>query len=225
MPNLTFPVSDQTHPGYIALPATGTGPGILVLHAWWGLNDTFRGVCDRLAQNGFVAFAPGFYNGEVATTIAGAQEIQGKYEGSNPQAMLTVANAALGFLRAHPAVRGSKFGAIGFSMGTYYARYLDGAHPDTFAGIVLVYGESGADVTASHSQYQFHFADNDPYEDIETAKKLSAPNLELYIYPGTTHWFFEPDRPEYNPTAAELAWQRTLTFFSKYLPSPWQGES
>ncbi|MCA9959351.1 MAG: dienelactone hydrolase family protein, partial [Anaerolineales bacterium] len=49
----------QTQPdGYLALPATGKGPGILVLHAWWGLNDTIKGVCKRLAAEGFVAFAP-----------------------------------------------------------------------------------------------------------------------------------------------------------------------
>src|SRR5436305_11616375 len=128
MPNLTFPVADETHPGYLALPANGTGPGILVLHAWWGLNTDVRTVCDRLAQNGYVAFAPSFYKGEVATTIEQAQEIQQKYEGSNPPAMLALAEAALTFLRAHPAVRGDKFGAMGFSMGTYYAHYLDSAH-------------------------------------------------------------------------------------------------
>ena len=43
-------------PGFLALPASGPGPGVLVLHAWWGLNETMKSVCSRLAAEGFVAF-------------------------------------------------------------------------------------------------------------------------------------------------------------------------
>jgi dienelactone hydrolase len=44
--------------GYVTVPDSGEGPGVLVLHAWWGLTPFFRRVCDRLAEAGFVALAP-----------------------------------------------------------------------------------------------------------------------------------------------------------------------
>jgi carboxymethylenebutenolidase len=61
---------------YIALPLSGKGSGVLVIHAWWGLNDFFKGVCDRLAKEGFVANAPDLFEGQVATTVAGAKRLR-----------------------------------------------------------------------------------------------------------------------------------------------------
>src|SRR5205809_8008482 len=64
--------------GYLAVPKTGSGPGVLVLHAWWGLNDFFKGLCDRLATAGFVAFAPDLYGGATASTRDGAKALMSK---------------------------------------------------------------------------------------------------------------------------------------------------
>src|SRR5258705_10118901 len=80
--------------GFLALPPTGKGPGVLVLHAWWGLNDTIRGVCDRLAGEGFVAFAPDLYHGKVADTIAGAEALGSIVDTNHLQAEAEVAEAS-----------------------------------------------------------------------------------------------------------------------------------
>ncbi len=68
-----FQVDDRTISAYLAVPEQGSGPGVLVLHAWWGLTEPFRQVCDRLAEAGFVALAPDLYRGKTTTAIEEAE--------------------------------------------------------------------------------------------------------------------------------------------------------
>ena len=66
---------DQDGNGYLALPPSGRGPGVLVLHPWWGLNGFVRELCDRFAGEGFVASAPDLYEGEMTSDIERAREL------------------------------------------------------------------------------------------------------------------------------------------------------
>src|SRR5579859_8029694 len=104
--------------GYETRPAAGSGPGVLVLHAWWGLNGVFRAVCDRLAAAGFVAVAPDLWGGVVATTVEEAESLLAE---ADTDALLAAVSAGLAHLRSHPAVQGTHLGAIGFSMGAAWA--------------------------------------------------------------------------------------------------------
>ena len=61
-----FPANGTTAGGYLAVPDGGRGPGVVVLQEWWGLGPQIKGVCDRLASEGFVALAPDLYHGEMA---------------------------------------------------------------------------------------------------------------------------------------------------------------
>jgi carboxymethylenebutenolidase len=79
--------------GYLAVPPTGKGPGVLVLHAWWGLNDIMKALCTRLADSGFIAFAPDLYHGKVADNIAAAETLSGALSENPSQAKADVANA------------------------------------------------------------------------------------------------------------------------------------
>ncbi len=72
--------------GYLAIPPAGKGSPVLVLHAWWGLNDTLKAFCTRLAESGFVAFAPDLYHGEVADTIAGAETLSSALDTNQAEA-------------------------------------------------------------------------------------------------------------------------------------------
>src|SRR5580765_5802832 len=94
-------------PGFLALPPAGEGPGVLVLHAWWGLNDTMKAFCTRLAESGFVAFAPDLYHGKVADTIADAETLGQALDANHLQARADIAEATR-FLgeRAGQAERG-----------------------------------------------------------------------------------------------------------------------
>ena len=70
-----FQADGRTISGYLAVPERGSGPGVLVLHAWWGLTEPFRQVCDRLAEAGFVALAPDLYHGKTTASVEEAQAL------------------------------------------------------------------------------------------------------------------------------------------------------
>ena len=209
--------------GFFATPPNGMGPGVLVLHPWWGLNDTIKTVCTRLADTGFSAFAPDLYHGRLATTIPEAESLSNALDAE--QAMQDVL-AGMDFLSQH--CRGAEQGlaVIGFSLGAYFALQLSIADPQRIRAVVLFYGTGPGDFSTSQAEYLGHFAENDPYESAEYVDSLeetlrtAGRPVTFYRYPGTGHWFFEPDRIEaYNPDAAALAWERTLDFLHKFFLS------
>jgi carboxymethylenebutenolidase len=206
--------------GYLALPSSGMGEGVLVLHAWWGLNNTIKKFCDRLAQNGYIAFAPDLYHGKVADSIPGAEALARALDNNHLQAEADVTAAAL-FLneRVGPSERG--LAVIGFSLGAYYAVNLSLSLPEKIRSVVLFYGTGPGDFEKSQAAYLGHFAEDDPYEprdyaeEMEQALNRHGRPVTFYIYPGTHHWFFEPERETYHPAAANLAWERTIAFLKR----------
>jgi carboxymethylenebutenolidase len=210
---------NQSQPdGYLALSPGGKGPGVLVLHAWWGLNATIKSTCQRLAEEGFVVFAPDLYHGKVADTISGAEALGSALDTSYQQARAEVAQASR-YLSGLVSEPGGELAVIGFSLGAFYALDLADAEPETIRKVILFYGTGGGDFSHSKAAFLGHFAGDDPYEppdnvdSLEQALKQAGCPVTFYRYPGTGHWFFEPDRREaYNPQAASLAWARTLAF-------------
>lgn len=213
----------QSQPeGYLAVPPAGSGPGILVLHAWWGLNDTIKGVCDRLAGEGFVAFAPDLYHGKVADTIANAETLGQALDANHLQAEAEIADAAL-FLSERAEQSDAGLAVIGFSLGAYYALDLAAARPEPIRSVVLFYGTGGVDHSHSKAAYLGHFAENDEFEppsnvdELEESLRRAGCPVTFYRYGDAGHWFFEPDRPQaYNQVAADLAWNRTLAFLKRF---------
>jgi carboxymethylenebutenolidase len=209
--------------GYLALPPTGNGPGVLVLHAWWGLNDTMKACCTRLAEAGFVTFAADLYHGQIADTIADAEALGRALDGNHLQAKAEIRNATK-FLSERVEQPDRGIAVIGFSLGAYYALDLAAADPEHIHSVVLFYGSGGGDFSSSRAAYLGHFAENDEFEpqsnvdELEVSLQRAGRPVTFYRYPGTGHWFFEPDRLNaYNQAAANLAWERTLAFLK---PSP-----
>lgn len=208
--------------GYLALPPAGGGPGVLVLHAWWGLTGPFMDLCDRLAGAGFVALAPDLYRGRTAGTIDAAEELLGRRDSEQ---MTADAIDAVALLRGHQAVRGGGLGAVGFSMGAAWAILLaTECRPDDFAAVVIFYGSAEGDFARSRAAFLGHFAPGDEWEPdegvavLEAAIRAAGKEVTFHRYPGAGHWFFEVDRPDaYDPAAAELAWERTVAHLRRHL--------
>jgi carboxymethylenebutenolidase len=207
-----------TGSGYLAAPSGGRGHGLLVLHSWWGLNDAFRQMCDGLAAEGFVALAPDAYGtGDAARTIEEATQRSEQMDLVRAEQILLGAADRLAQEVEGPS------GTVGFSMGAGFGLWLARKRPEALAGTVLFYGvgepgDGGTPVLG-------HFAGDDEWEGAEDVEALGsalreAGRLEeFHVYEGARHWFAEPDRPEFDAAASELAWQRTLEFLRRVLPA------
>lgn len=207
----------RTQPeGYLALPPTGKGGAVLVLHAWWGLNDTMKGLCTRLAESGFVAFAPDLYHGKTAGSIEDAKALVRGLDAD--QAKADIADATM-FLNERAGHSDRGLAVIGFSLGAYYALDLSVTDPEHIRSVVIFYGTGVEDFSGSRAAYLGHFAETDEFEPqsevdkLEAALRRAGRPVTIHRYPGTGHWFLEPDRPQaFNQAAASLAWDRTLAF-------------
>ena len=206
--------------GYLALPDDGEGPGVLVLHAWWGLTPFFKGVCDRLAEAGFAALAPDLCGGR---TVEDPDQAKAMLAEADMDATLDLVRSSLLTLRALPATPDAPVGTLGFSMGASWALWLASRTPELVAATVAFYGTQSVDMSPATSAFLGHFAEDDAYVDDDELTLLEADlhvldkDVTFHHYAGTGHWFFEADRPAYDEPAATLAWERTLAFLRAHL--------
>ena len=201
---------------YLASP-DGGGPGVLLLHAWWGLKPFFKETCDRLSKQGFNVLAPDLRDSQIATTIDEAKALMEKSDG---QLVGDTVMTAKDHLRG--LVNG-KIGVIGFSMGGAWALITAAYKPEQIAAVVLFYGNEGIEYGKVTAKVMGHYSDIDEWEPNEFVEntfaefKKAGVDATLHIYPGVGHWFVESDRPEYDAVAAQLAWERTFEFLKKSL--------
>ncbi|MCU1496851.1 MAG: dienelactone hydrolase [Acidimicrobiales bacterium] len=208
--------------GYAVVPDSGSGPGVLVLHAWWGLTPFFRSVCERLADEGFVALVPDLHgDGQTADTPDEAEALLASVD-PNRTANLVV--GSLSALRSMPATPPGRVGVLGYSMGASWALWAATRFPDDVAAASVFYGSQDIDFRPARAAFQGHFAEIDEFESedevnyLEAQLRLAGHDVDFHRYPGTGHWFAEPDRPAaYVEAAAELAWERTVAFLHAHL--------
>src|SRR5438876_12087830 len=155
--------------GYLAVPKTGSGPALLVLHAWWGLNDFFKGLCDRLATAGFVAFAPDLYHGATASTRDGAENLMSKLD---QKATGREIQSAVRGLQVHAGVRGKRLGVLGFSMGAFWGLWLAQELPADVAAVALFYGTGDGNYSQIRGACLGNFAETDEFESPAVVQDL-----------------------------------------------------
>lgn len=206
--------------GYLSLPSGGRGPGVVVIQEWWGLVDHIRDVCDRLAAEGFVALAPDLFHGETASEPDEAGNLMMELDLERAAKEMS---GAVDFLLDHEATTGTQLGAIGFCMGGGLVLVLAARSGAKVGAVVPFYGVFRGDVpdlSGIRGKVLGHFAANDDSASPDKARELAqiirdtaGAEVDIHIYPGTDHAFFNDDRPEvYDAEAAGLAWSRTLGF-------------
>ena len=223
---VSFPSNGTQGEGYLAIPASGSGPGVLVIQEWWGLNDQIKGVADRLASEGFVALAPDLYRGAHASEPDEAAKIMMSL---NLERATKDLSGAVDFLATHDAVTGDGIGVIGFCMGGGVALWLATLRPDRVKAAVPFYGvipweAAQPDYSKLQAVVQGHYAENDDFANPESVRALDAQLLglgkecEFFTYPGTGHGFTNEEHPEaFAPEATALAFDRAVAFLREQL--------
>jgi carboxymethylenebutenolidase len=215
---IEFASGEETLRGYLAIPALGRGPGVVVLQEWWGLVDHIREVCDRLARDGFVALAPDLYRGEKTADPDVAGRLM--MDLAIPRAARDL-EAAVTALVNHEAVNGGKVAALGFCMGGQLALYAAALTP-RISAVVDCYGvhpNVRVDYAKIRAAVMGVFAERDAFVPPERVHQLEADlraagvRTEFTIFPSVGHAFLNDTRPDaYDAATAQRAWGRILSF-------------
>lgn len=187
--------------GYLALPSTGKGPGVLVIQEWWGLDPGLKETTNRLAAAGFVALAPDLYHGELAqhNEMDKAAHLMQSLPAERAGRDMS---GAVDYLAIHPAVTTTGIGVIGFCMGGMLSFLIASNRPDRVKAVVPFYGfpqgDAEPDWTKLTARVQGHMAERDDYFAPEAARALEGKlralgkDVTLTVHPGTGHAFMGP---------------------------------
>jgi carboxymethylenebutenolidase len=214
--DIQLKVNGKNANAYLATSQKG-GPGVLLLHAWWGLKPFFKQTCDQLAKQGFTVLAPDLYQGRIVETIDEAKALMDQRDS---ELMGDIVKSAKDHLTS--LCGGKPIGVLGFSMGAAWSLAVAESNPDVSA-VILFYGAGEADFSKVKAQILGHFAEVDEWEPLEYVRAMEADmkangvDVTLHLYPNAGHWFVEEDRPEYDSASALLAWSRTYEFLRKNL--------
>src|SRR5436190_9229253 len=214
---------------YLALPASGYGPGIVVLQEIFGVNQFLRGIAEWYAARGFVAICPDlFWRQEPGIELTDQSEAEWQkafqlYQGLDVDKAIDDAAASLEFLRQHPGCNG-RAGAVGFCLGGNLAWLLSVRYkPDCAVGYYGVGIEKTLNEAGNlGSPLMLHVAGKDQYCPPEAQKQIhdalgSNPLVTIHDYPEQDHAFGRPGGEHYDDAVAELANLRTLEFFVRNL--------
>lgn len=224
---IEFKSDGGTDSGYLAIPRAGRGfqpgPGVIVIQEWWGLVDHIKDVCERFADAGFVALAPDLYHGASAKSPDEAGKLMMSMRIDEAEKDIS---GAIEYLSNHDATTGDKVGVVGFCMGGALALYTATKNSKVGACVVFYGGHPNVkpDLPKLQAPVLSLSGDKDKsvtpavVHDLEQQLKALGKQVDVVIYPGADHAFFNDTRPTvYAPEAAADAWRRTIDFFRKHL--------
>jgi dienelactone hydrolase len=191
---------------------------VVLFHSVLGLRPGVTTAADRLRAAGHTVHTPDFYDGEVFDDLG---------EGMRREEALgyqEIARRASKFVTGLP----ERLVYAGFSLGAVHAEVLAASRPGAL-GAVLMHGalpvealEEYFGVDGWSEGVQVHYAASDPWVEVEEevvplgeAVRGAGAAFEAYTYPGSSHFFADPDLPEYDRASSEEMWRRVLSFLDR----------
>ena len=223
-----FASNGQTASGYLVKPPVGTGPGVLVIQEWWGLDSGIKAMADRLGAAGFVALAPDLYHGELAAHDE-MDKAAGLMKSLPPDRAGRDMSGAVDYLSNHSAVTSAGIGVVGFCMGGMLSLIIAANRPDKVKAVVPFYGFPQGDAEPDWSKLTAsisgHMAEHDDYFPPAAARALEAKlrdmgkNVTLTVHPGTGHAFMGPHNAlgTLNARLAARIWPEVISFLQDTL--------
>lgn len=223
-----FPSNGNNARGYLAVPDSGSGPGVIVVQEWWGLDSGIKEMADRLATAGFVALAPDLYHGELAAhdEMDKAGELMNSLPADRAGRDMS---GAVDYLVEHDATTGDGIGVMGFCMGGLLTFVLASLRPDRIKVAVPFYGfpqgDGQPDYAAITAPIQGHMAEHDDFfppeaaRELETRLQAMGKNVTLTVHEGTGHAFMAPHNALGTQDAERIAaiWPQATAFMHQHL--------
>ena len=223
-----FASNGNTASGYLVLPESGSGPGVLLIQEWWGLSPSLKEVADRLGAAGFVALAPDLYHGEIAEhdEMDKAAELMNALP---PDRAGRDMSGAVDYLAGHDAVSGSGIGVVGFCMGGMLSLIIAANRGDKIRAAVPFYGfpqgEAEPDWSGLTAAVRGHMAENDDFFGPDAARALEAKlqglgkDVQFTVHPGTGHAFMGPHNAlgTLDEEVAAQLWPEVIAFLHEQL--------
>jgi carboxymethylenebutenolidase len=223
---VSFKSNGGTASGYLASPASGTGPGVIVIQEWWGLIDQVKGTADRFAREGFNALAPDFYHGKSAQ-IGEPDKAQKLMMELNIEQAAKDARGAAQYLSAHPKTASKTVGVIGFCMGGMLALLTGTVASDVVGAVVDCYGvppQKKPDYTKLKGKAVLGiFGGKDAgvmqaLPTLEADLKAAGVQFDQVVYPNADHAFLNEQRTDvHRPDDAKDAWAKIIEFLEGQL--------
>ena len=225
---ISFSSNGSEASGYLVRPDGGSGPGVLVIQEWWGLDSGIKEMAERLGAGGFVAFAPDLYHGELAAhdEMDKAGELM---HSMPPDRAASDMSGAIDYIAGLDGVTGNGIGVVGFCMGGMLSFLIAAARPDKVVAAVPFYGfpppEMEPDWSSLNATIRGHMAEHDDFFTPQGAKALEAKlqalgkDVTLTIHPGTGHAFMAPHNAlgTLNEEVASVIWPQVLEFLRDQL--------
>lgn len=225
---ISFPSNGSEASGYLVTPESGSGPGVLVIQEWWGLDSGIKEMADRLGAAGFVALAPDLYHGELAAhdEMDKAGQLM---QSMPPDRAARDMSGAIDYLDGLDAVTGRGIGVVGFCMGGMLSFLIAAGRPDKITAAVPFYGFPQGDMEPDWSKLtatiRGHMAAHDDFFGPEAAAALEAKlrgmgkDVTLTVHPGTGHAFMAPHNAlgTLNEEVASVIWPQVVSFLHEQL--------
>jgi carboxymethylenebutenolidase len=203
---------------YFVQDDAGPGPGVLLLHSFWGLTSSVKNLADGLADRKYTVLAPDINFGELPES---EQDALNRLGAASPDRLASLVMSSAELL--HEKSTDGPIGIIGFGMGGSLGLWASVRLADLVAAAVSFYGTQQIDFAGSNSAYLIHMAEEDEFitDDeaafMEATMGLESLPVEVIRYPGTEHGFCEPDGDSFDPEALEAAWSSTVAFLATRL--------